>query len=169
MDARTGLLATTLATMLVAGCGRGEDTGTGKAAAPAEPAPAAAAESVEPASMPRSASPPDARLYFVTPADGDTVSSPVHVEFGLDGMQVVTAGTAAPDSGHHHILIDTGLPPLDAPIPADENHVHFGDGSTSTDLELAPGEHTLQLLLGDYLHVPHSPPVYSERIRITVE
>jgi hypothetical protein len=121
------------------------------------------------AQMPRSASPDGARVFFVTPADGDTVSSPVRVEFGIEGMQVLTAGDNSPDSGHHHLLIDTGLPEMSMPIPADANHVHFGDGSTETELSLEPGQHTLQLLLGDHLHVPHEPPVFSAPITIRVE
>lgn len=128
-----------------------------------------AGEAASPAGLPRSAAPADARLFFVTPADGDTVSSPVRVEFGLSGMDVVPAGTQAPASGHHHVIIDAELPPFDLPIPADGQHVHFGDGSTATELELEPGEHRLQLLLGDHLHIPHEPPVYSEPITITVE
>ena len=122
-----------------------------------------------PAPMHRSLSPDGARVFFVTPADGDTVSNPVRIEFGIEGMQVVTAGNDTPDSGHHHLLIDTGLPELGLPIPADANHVHFGDGSTSTELSLEPGQHTLQLLLGDHLHVPHDPPVFSASITIRVE
>lgn len=119
--------------------------------------------------MPRSAAPASARLYFVAPSDGDITSSPVHIEFGLDGMTVVPAGTDKPASGHHHIIIDAELPPFDQPVPADANHIHFGDGRTSTMLELAPGTHTLQLLLGDHLHIPHQPPVISEPISITIE
>jgi hypothetical protein len=72
-------------------------------------------------------------------------------------------------SGHHHVLIDAELPAMDMPIPADANHVHFGDGSSTTELTLEPGEHTLQLLFADHLHIPHDPPVYSDRITITVE
>lgn len=119
--------------------------------------------------MPRSAAAEGARLYFITPADGATVSSPVHIEFGLDGMDVVPAGTQAPLSGHHHVIIDAELPAANLPIPADKNHVHFGDGRTATELPLEPGQHTLQLMLGDYLHIPHQPPVTSEKITITVE
>lgn len=121
------------------------------------------------ANLPRLSSPEGARVFFESPQDGDVVTSPVKVEFAVDGMQVVPAGQAAPDSGHHHVLIDTGLPPLGQPIPADARHVHFGDGSSSTELDLEPGRHTLQLLFADHLHVPHDPPVYSEPITITVE
>jgi len=122
-----------------------------------------------PASMMRSAAPADASVFFVTPADGSTVSNPVHIEFGTVGMSIVAAGVSEANSGHHHLLIDTPLPDLGMPIPKDEQHVHFGDASTATDLELAPGTHTLQLLLGDHLHVPHNPPIMSEVITITVE
>ena len=121
------------------------------------------------AALPRSTAPQGVRLYFKEPTDGAVVTSPVHIEFGLDGMDVVPAGTQAPMGGHHHVSIDSELPPFDLPIPADAHHVHFGDGSTATDTELAPGKHTLQLLLGDHLHIPHQPPVYSETITITVE
>ena len=72
-------------------------------------------------------------------------------------------------SGHHHLLIDTDLPDPGLPIPKDDNHVHFGDGSTETEITLEPGEHTLQLMLGDHLHIPHDPPVTSEQITISVE
>ena len=84
-------------------------------------------------------------------------------------MAVVPAGNHMPHSGHHHLLIDTGLPELGLPIPKDESHVHFGDGSTQTEITLEPGEHTLQLLLGDHLHIPHDPPLSSARITITVK
>ena len=167
VDRRNLLLTATLVVLLGA-CGRNAtDAGSSETAAPAMDN--EAAEASEPPALPRSPAPHGARVYFVTPADGATLSSPVNVEFGLEGMDVVPAGTDAPTSGHHHVIIDTDLPPFDAPIPADGNHVHFGDGSTATELELAPGEHTLTLLLGDHLHIPHDPPVYSETIRITVE
>lgn len=121
------------------------------------------------AAMSRSLAPEGASVHFIAPEDGAIVSSPVHVEFTVSGMAVAPAGTDAEYSGHHHILIDTGLPDLALPVPSDGKHVHFGDGSTSAELELAPGEHTLQLLFADYLHIPHDAPVYSERITITVE
>ncbi len=110
-----------------------------------------------------------ARVFFISPTDGATVSSPVRVEFGIEGMDVVMAGVDQPHSGHHHLLIDTGLPDLAMPIPADDQHIHFGDGSTSTEITLPPGEHSLTMLLGDYRHIPHDPPLVSETISITVE
>lgn len=114
-------------------------------------------------------SPAGADAYIISPADGETVTSPVTVKFGLQGMGVAPAGITVENTGHHHLLIDTGLPPLDKPIPADEHHVHFGKGQTETTIKLAPGKHTLQLLLGDATHTPHSPPVMSKKITITVK
>lgn len=105
----------------------------------------------------------------MSPGDGDTVSSPVSIAFGLDGMSVVAAGVYEDHSGHHHLLVDTDPPDMGLPIPADANHIHFGDASTSTELTLEPGEHTLQLLLGDHLHIPHDPPIMSDTITITIE
>lgn len=120
----------------------------------------------------RTPAPEGAEVYFITPEEGATVSSPVTVQFGLKGMGIAPAGVAHDKTGHHHLLIDTGLPEgedLDYAIPADDNHVHFGGGQTETTIELAPGTHTLQLLLGDANHIPHDPPVASEQITITVE
>lgn len=114
-------------------------------------------------------------VYFVTLADGDTVSSPVTVVFGLSGMGVAPAGTEKENTGHHHLLIDRpAFGSQDAGefafgIPADGNHVHFGGGQTETIVELAPGTHTLQLVMGDLNHVAHVSPVMSEIITITVE
>jgi len=122
-----------------------------------------------PAAMPRTTSPDGASVYFITPADGATVASPVNVEFGIEGMDVVAAGVNEAHSGHHHLLVDTGLPDLGLPIPADAKHIHFGDASTATELSLEPGTHTLQLLLGDHLHIPHDPPVTSQQITVVVE
>ena len=142
---------------------------------PSDAAPDAARETA-PASgddtssaLPRSPAPEGASVFFLTPEEGDVVSSPVTVKFGLTGMDLVRAGQQAEHSGHHHVLVDTGLPDLDLPVPADERHIHFGDGSSSTELVLEPGEHTLQLLFADHLHIPHDPPVYSEVITVTVE
>lgn len=119
--------------------------------------------------LPRTPSPEGARVFFITPSDGETVSSPVNVGFGIEGMSVVAAGNNLPQSGHHHLLIDTDVPNNGLPLPADANHLHFGDASTSTMLDLAPGEYTLRLVLGDYLHIPHDPPVVSDPITLTVE
>jgi hypothetical protein len=121
------------------------------------------------ADLPRNPSPKGAELYFISPKDGDTVKSPVTVRFGLRGMGVAPAGVAVESTGHHHLLIDTGMPPLNLPIPADAKHVHFGKGQTEAAVTLAPGRHRLQLLLGDHLHVPHDPPVASKPITITVQ
>jgi hypothetical protein len=104
-----------------------------------------------------------AELYIIAPTDNATVTGPVTVRFGLP------AGIQLPDTGHHHLLVDADLPPLDKPIPADANHVHFGKGQTETTLTLAPGKHTLQLILGDHLHIPHQPAVVSQKITITVK
>lgn len=109
-------------------------------------------------------------VYFITPRNGDVVTSPVAVRFGLKGKGVAPAGTNLPNTGHHHLLIDTTtLPPMDKPVPSDEHHVHFGGGQTETSVKLAPGQHTLQLVLGDHLHVPLGATWVSERITITVK
>ncbi len=121
-----------------------------------------------PAPNARTPSPPGAEVYFVDLNDGATVQPKFRVHFGLRNMGVAPAGSDRENSGHHHLLIDTELPSLDQPVPNDFNHLHFGSGETEADLSLPPGEHTLQLLLGDGEHVPHSPPVMSERIRIRV-
>lgn len=153
------LLSLTLLTLLVA-CGD----------KPAEePAAATAAPDPAPATLPRSEAPAEARVFFISPVDGDTVSNPIRVVFGIEGMTVAPAGQDVPHSGHHHLLVDTGVPDLSMPIPMDANHIHFGDGSTETEITLEPGEHTLQMLLGDYLHIPHDPPLMSEVITINVQ
>lgn len=117
----------------------------------------------------RTPAPEGAAVYFIEPADGATVSSPVTIKFGLKGMGVAPAGTQKENTGHHHLLIDTELEDLDSAIPSDDNHKHFGGGQTEASLELAPGKHTLQLVLADHAHVPHATPVMSEMITITVE
>ncbi|QYU71077.1 DUF4399 domain-containing protein [Leptolyngbya sp. 15MV] len=130
---------------------------------------------VAPAAAQNTPSPPGARVYFINLKDGDTVTSPVVIQFGLAGMGVAPAnhdgGDAHRNTGHHHLLINT--PPLTGEalrsgIPADDNHRHYGGGQTEARIELPPGRHTLQLVLGDWMHVPHNPPVMSERITITV-
>ena len=113
-------------------------------------------------------SPEGAGVHFVGLNDGATVPTKATVRFGLRGMGVAPAGLDRDNSGHHHLLIDTELPPLDQPIPNDFNHLHFGAGQTEADVTLKPGAHTLQLLFGDKDHVPHSPPLMSPRIRVVV-
>ena len=114
-------------------------------------------------------SPPGAKEEFVDLKDGAVIGPKTTIHFGLHGMGVAPAGTKKANTGHHHLLIDTDLPPLDKPIPNDENHLHFGGGQTEVELSLPPGPHTLQLLLGDADHIPHTPPVYSEKIHVTVD
>ncbi len=128
----------------------------------------AATAAVAGSGLPRSEAPEGARVYFVSPGDGETVKSPVTVRFGLAGMGVAPAGHDKTGTGHHHLVVDAPLPPEDLPIPKSANYRHFGGGQTEVVLELEPGEHTLQLVLGDHLHIPHDPPVVSERITITV-
>jgi len=121
------------------------------------------------ADLPRSPAPEDAELYFISPQDGATVAPALTVRFGLRGMGVAPAGIDAPNTGHHHLLIDLEqLPPLDMPLPANEHVVHFGAGQTEAAITLTPGTHTLQLMLGNHLHIPHNPPVVSEKITIMV-
>ncbi len=109
-----------------------------------------------------------AEVYFIELKDGATVPTKVTIRFGLREMGVAPAGSDRANSGHHHLLIDAELPPLDQPIANDFNHLHFGAGQTEAEIALKPGTHTLQLLLGDKDHIPHNPPVMSPRIRVVV-
>jgi hypothetical protein len=113
--------------------------------------------------------PQGAEVYFVSPQDGETVSNPVTIRFGLKNMGVAPAGVERENTGHHHLVIDAELPPATNPIPSSENYVHFGAGQTETTVEMKPGKHTLQLVLGDHLHVPFDPVIASGKITITVE
>lgn len=115
------------------------------------------------------AAPDGAKVYFITPQNGAEVTNPVTVKFGLSGMGIAPAGVDKPKTGHHHLLIDVDKIDMDNPLPADDNHKHFGGGQTETTVTLPPGKHTLQLLLGDQNHVPHKPPVISEKITVTVK
>jgi uncharacterized protein DUF4399 len=114
--------------------------------------------------------PKEAALYFIWPLDGATLKAAFWCRFGLRNMGVTHAGDTFPNSGHHHLLIDVNEP-LDAnePIPQDKSHLHFGAGQTETRLELPPGKHTLQLVLGDAKHYPFNPPLVSRKITITVK
>jgi hypothetical protein len=159
--------ALVVACAVLAACGQPSPPPT--PAAPAAAAPAAAPPAA-PATFTRKAAPAGATAYIIEPADGATVTNPVHVVFGLKGIGVAPAGTDRADAGHHHLLIDAGLPAdLGVPIPNDDTHKHFGGGQTETTLTLAPGKHTLQLLLGDHLHVPFDPPIASSVVTIEVQ
>lgn len=119
----------------------------------------------------RKKGPEGARLYIIAPADGAMVRSPVTVQFGLSGMGVAPAGVAHEKTGHHHLLINTDINAvaMGKPLPASDTIRHFGGGQTETVVELPPGKHTLQLLMGDENHVPFEPPLVSEKITITVQ
>ena len=117
----------------------------------------------------RSEAPASAQVRILSPANGATVPATFTVQFGLKGMGIAPAGNNIPGTGHHHLLVDNqSTPDFDRPLPANQNVIHFGKGQTETELTLAPGEHTLQLLLGDFLHIPHDSPVLSEKITVTV-
>ncbi len=119
----------------------------------------------------QTAAPPNAAAYIINLKDGDTVTSPFKVQFGLTGMGIAPAGIERPNTGHHHLLIDTTLSPdeLKQPMVMDAKHLHFGGGQTETMLTLPPGQHRLQLELGDLSHVPFNPPIMSPIITVTVK
>lgn len=144
-------------------------TSAGGASIAQTPAPAVVPPSTALVTMPRTTSPAGAKLYIVSPADGATIKGPVTVVFGLSGMGIAPAGVQFENAGHHHLLIDTDLPAnIGMPLPATDNIRHFGKGQTETTIELKPGKHTLQLVLGDHNHVPFLPIVASQKITITV-
>ncbi len=117
-----------------------------------------------------SSAPDDAKVYIISPTEGDTLPETFKVEFGLSGMEIAPAGVDKENTGHHHLLVDlTELPDLTSSLPATENIRHFGGGQTETTLTLSPGKHKLQLLLGNYAHVPHENPVISDPITVTVK
>ncbi|MDV3353372.1 DUF4399 domain-containing protein [Leptothoe sp. LEGE 181152] len=117
-----------------------------------------------------SPAPESAAAYIISPSNGDTVAAPFTVRFGLSGMGIAPAGIDRPNTGHHHLLVDVDeLPPLTEPLQGSEQVLHYGAGQTETQLTLEPGKHTLQLVLGNYSHIPHEKPVISEKITVTVE
>jgi len=140
-------------TLLLVSCGGSEPTAGGAASG----------------TMAHSTSAPGATVFIISPLNGSTISAPVAVKFGISGMAVAPAGQFADNSGHHHLLINTELENPGQPIPSDAGHLHFGKGQTETTIELEPGQHTLQLVLGDGNHIPHEPPVISGIVTITVE
>jgi hypothetical protein len=116
----------------------------------------------------RSAAPKGAEPYFHYPIAGIRVPQRFSVQLGLRGMGIAPAGVIKPLTGHHHLLVDVAEVDFDRPIPSDYNHIHLGNGQTEVVLTLTPGTHTLQLLLGDHLHIPHVPPVMSRKITVYV-
>ena len=121
------------------------------------------------AEMPRQPAPEGAGVYFIEPADGATVQSPFKVSFGLHGMGVAPAGVDQPNTGHHHLLVNSPEVDLGMPLPKTDQVLHYGGGQTEALVTLEPGNYTLQLVLGDYAHIPHDPPVVSATIAVTVE
>jgi hypothetical protein len=160
-----------VACSLLVACGREEPAAPAAAPPAAAPAAAPAAPAAAPAAgLPRKPAPAGAEAYIIEPVDGARVTNPVRVVFGLKGYGVAPAGVDRNDAGHHHLLVDVPLPAnLGLPIPNDEQHRHFGGGQTEVELTLPPGRHTLQMVLGDHLHVPHEPPIASSVVTIEVQ
>lgn len=120
--------------------------------------------------VPQSPAPENAKVYFISPSDESNMVSPILIRFGLSNMGIAPAGSNIQNTGHHHLLIDLeDLPPLNQSLPANTNVRHFGLGQTEAYIDLPPGDHTLQLVLGDWLHIPHTQPLLSEKITIRVE
>ncbi len=112
---------------------------------------------------------PNAKVYIIWPYDGAVIKGgKFWVRMGVRNMGIAPAGFEFPNTGHHHLIIDSDLPSFDEEIPSDKNHLHFGGGQTEARLELPPGKHTLQMLIADHNHVPHDPPLYSKKITIYV-
>jgi hypothetical protein len=156
MRLKTGFVLFIL-TWALQGCGGGQ------------PEQGAAGNAGAPDAGQRTVSAPGAAVFIITPGNNETVSSPVNVKFGISGIAVAPAGEMRENAGHHHLIIDAEAPDMSGPIPNDERHFHFGKGQTEASIELEPGEHTLQLVLGDWAHIPHDPPVVSNVVTITVE
>ena len=114
---------------------------------------------------------PGAEVYFISPRAGAVLHGPFVVRFGLKGMGIAPAGIKFDNTGHHHLLVDTDLSQLklDAPLPVSDKIRHFGKGQTETELTLAPGKHTLELVFADYQHMSFDPPLHSKKITITVQ
>lgn len=122
-----------------------------------------------PVGLPKTPSPEGARTYIISPSNGETVPKTFTVKFGLHGMGIAPAGIKFDDTGHHHLLVDVDkMPDLNMPLPATDKIIHFGKGQTETRITLEPGKHTLRLVLGDYLHIAHDPPVVSKQITVNV-
>ncbi|HEY7873463.1 MAG TPA: DUF4399 domain-containing protein [Rudaea sp.] len=131
---------------------------------------AVAQDAAKPVAMANPVAPKGARVFIESPRDGATVKPDFHIVFGVSGIKVAPATDTTPGTGHHHLLVDVKeLPPLNAPIPADANHIHYGKGQTEADIHLARGDHTLQLDFADYRHVQFDPPLVSRKITVHVK
>ena len=120
--------------------------------------------------IPKTKSAPGSSVYIISPADGETVGQTFPVKFGLQGMGIAPAGVIFENTGHHHLLVDVDeMPNLNIPLPATANIIHYGKGQTETVLTLEPGVHSLQLIFGDHLHIPHDKPLISKKIEVTVK
>lgn len=172
MNKSNFLLAGAACVLLLTGCNRDkdrQDPPEPKAGTSAMPGPADVVLLGSAGGARATPAPKDAKVYFIEPKDGAAVTGPVKVVFGLAGMGVAPAGIEKENTGHHHLLIDGPKVDIKMPLPTTDQVKHFGGGQTETTITLAPGKHTLQLLLGDLKHQPHSPPVMSEKITITVK
>ncbi|MBL6752321.1 MAG: DUF4399 domain-containing protein [Nevskia sp.] len=154
-----------LVLLLAAACSQ---KSSDQSAAPSQPA-AAPAPQPAAAALQRQKAPAGAKASFVGIRQGDTVTSPFKVGFAVEGLRIAPAGTADPDTGHFHLIIDADLPPQDVPLPASDHVKHYGKGQAEDTLSLPPGQHSLQIELADGAHVPFDPPVVSERITVTVK
>ena len=162
-------IVATLVALSLAACGD-NTTPTPEAKKEAVPVAATTPPAPEaPAVSDRTPSPPGAKVSILEPADGATVKSPLTVKFAVEGMELLPAGTDAPNSGHHHLLIDAKLDDAGAAVPSDATHIHLGKAQTETQIELTPGKHTLQDVFADKNHIPHDPPVELEIVTINVE
>jgi Domain of unknown function (DUF4399) len=173
--AQLGLMSA--AVLVLTGCARHDHAamhamhhgGMVTTTAPTTPASVTASTPTLSSGYKKVAAPAEARVYFTNLRNGSVVANPVKVGFGLSGMGVAPAGVERAGTGHHHLLIDVAEVDANAPLPANDQFRHFGLGQTETSVELKPGTHTLQLVLGDQNHIPHHPVVISERITITVK
>lgn len=162
------MMAAAAATVtLLAACSRAPETAP--AADAATPATTDEHAGHTTAAVPRKPAPAGATVSIASPKDGETVTSPVKVVFAISGMSLAPAGEDTPNTGHHHLLVDADLADPNVTIPTDANHLHFGKAQTEAAVELTPGTHTLQLVLGDFVHIPFDPVIASPKITITVK
>jgi len=158
-------MRTLLATLLLVGCGSSTE------APPAEHADHDEADHDhgDEAKKPAEAKKPVVgKVKFLEPKNGATVKSPVHLKFGVKGMEVKPAGTLEEGTGHHHVIIGPAGVAEGEVIPADEKHIHFGQGQTEADIELPPGKHKLTMQFADGAHQSYGE-VLATTITITVE